>query len=159
MEYFLQQLKKKKSSQTFYVGDQFPYYYEFTYLRCFNPLQLLFALMMVKLSHLQPVDSQSFLTRVQQSLWAFLLSVRQDVPSSSGTFLPVACRLISNEAWFFRGCACVCVCALKSLSHVWLFATSWTVACQAPLSMGLLQLRILEWVAMPSSMGSSQPRD
>ena len=33
------------------------------------------------------------------------------------------------------------------LSHVWLFATSWTVACQAPLSMGILQARILEWVA------------
>ena len=30
---------------------------------------------------------------------------------------------------------------------------------QAPLSMGILQTRILEWVAMPSSRGSSQPRD
>ena len=37
-------------------------------------------------------------------------------------------------------------------------ATPWTVACQAPLSMGLLQARVLEWVAMPSSR-SSQPRD
>ena len=37
--------------------------------------------------------------------------------------------------------------------------TPWTVACQAPLSMGILQARILEWVAMPSSRGSSQPRD
>ena len=35
----------------------------------------------------------------------------------------------------------------------------WTVAHQAPLSMGILQARILEWVAMPSSRGSSQPRD
>ena len=34
-----------------------------------------------------------------------------------------------------------------------------TVAHQAPLSMGILQTRILEWVAMPSSRGSSQPRD
>ena len=30
---------------------------------------------------------------------------------------------------------------------------------QAPLSMGILQARILEWVAMPSSKVSSQPRD
>ena len=30
---------------------------------------------------------------------------------------------------------------------------------QAPLSMGILQARILEWVAMPSSRGSSSPRD
>ena len=33
------------------------------------------------------------------------------------------------------------------------------VACQAPLSMGILQARILKWVAMPFSRGSSQPRD
>ena len=33
------------------------------------------------------------------------------------------------------------------------------IAHQAPLSMGILQARILEWVAMPSSRRSSQPRD
>ena len=38
-------------------------------------------------------------------------------------------------------------------------ATPWTLAHQVPLSMGILQARILEWVAMPSSRGSSQPRD
>ena len=27
-------------------------------------------------------------------------------------------------------------------------ATQWTVACQAPLSMGILQARILKWVAI-----------
>ena len=37
--------------------------------------------------------------------------------------------------------------------------TPWTVTHQAPLSMGILQARILEWVAMPSSRESSQPRD
>ena len=46
------------------------------------------------------------------------------------------------------------ICA-QTLSRVRLFATP----CQAPLSMGILQARILEWVAMPSSKGSSQPRD
>ena len=45
------------------------------------------------------------------------------------------------------------------LSIVWFFATPWTVVRQAPLSMGILQARILERVAMPSSRGSSQPRD
>ena len=35
--------------------------------------------------------------------------------------------------------------------------TLWTVACQAPLSMP--QARILEWVAISFSRGSSQPRD
>ena len=38
-------------------------------------------------------------------------------------------------------------------------AAPWTVAHQAPLSTGILQTRILEWVAMSSSRGSSQPRD
>ena len=37
--------------------------------------------------------------------------------------------------------------------------TPWTAAPQAPLSLGILQVRILEWVAMPSTRGSSQPRD
>ena len=47
----------------------------------------------------------------------------------------------------------------QMLSCVWLFETPWTVACQSPLSMGILQARIPEWVAMPSSRGSSQPMD
>ena len=34
-----------------------------------------------------------------------------------------------------------------------------TVAHQAPLSVGILQARILQWVAMPSSRVSSQPMD
>ena len=45
------------------------------------------------------------------------------------------------------------------LSHVQLLAIPWIVALQAPLSMGILQTRILKWVAMPSSSKSSQPRD
>ena len=46
----------------------------------------------------------------------------------------------------------------KSLSHVQFFETAWTVACQAAVD-GILQARILEWVAVPFSRGSSQPRD
>ena len=33
----------------------------------------------------------------------------------------------------------------------------WTVACQAPLSMGILQARIQEWIAILFSRGSSLP--
>ena len=47
---------------------------------------------------------------------------------------------------------------LNHFSRFGLFPTLWTVACQAPLSMGILQIRILEWVAMPSSRASSQHR-
>ena len=45
-----------------------------------------------------------------------------------------------------------------SVTSVWLFATPWTVACRTPVH-GILQARMLEWVAMPSSRGSSRPRD
>ena len=44
------------------------------------------------------------------------------------------------------------------LSHVQLFATPWTVARQVSVH-GILQARILEWVAIPFSRGSSWPRD
>ena len=40
----------------------------------------------------------------------------------------------------------------KLLSPVWLFATPWTVH-------GILQAKILEWVAFFFSRGSSKPRD
>ena len=62
-----------------------------------------------------------------------------------------------------------------SLSCVWLFSTSWTVAKSTfawnspgkntgvgaiPFSVqGILHERILEWFAIPVSSGSSQPRD
>ena len=46
----------------------------------------------------------------------------------------------------------------RSRSHVRLFVTPWTVAFYAPLSMGILQARRLEGVAIPFSRGSSQPR-
>ena len=38
-------------------------------------------------------------------------------------------------------------------------ATPWTVACQVPLSMGILQARMLEKVVISFSRGSSQPRN
>ena len=51
------------------------------------------------------------------------------------------------------------LCCAELLSHVWLFATPWTIARQAPLSMGILQATILEWVAISFSRGSSHLRD
>ena len=48
---------------------------------------------------------------------------------------------------------------LSHYSCIWLFATLRMVASQAPFSMGILQLRIVELVAMPSSRGSFWSRD
>ena len=61
----------------------------------------------------------------------------------------------TKEIWLM-GSMCMHV---YVLSHAWLFATPWTIACQAPLSMGFFQAKILDQVAISSSKGSSQPRD
>ena len=53
---------------------------------------------------------------------------------------------------------CVHVCA-RSFQSCPTLCDLWTVTHQAPLSMGILQARRLEWVAMPHSRGSSKPRD
>ena len=50
-------------------------------------------------------------------------------------------------------------CAALSHSAVSDSVTPWTATHQAPLSIGILLSRILDWVAVPSSRGSSQPKD
>ena len=51
-----------------------------------------------------------------------------------------------------------CAVRAQSLSRVQLFVTPRTIALQAPLSTGILQVRILEWAAVSSSRGTP-PRD
>ena len=51
-----------------------------------------------------------------------------------------------------RVCVCVCVCerthaCVCAFSIVWLFATPWTIACQAPLSMEFSRLEY--WCGLP----------
>ena len=48
---------------------------------------------------------------------------------------------------------------LSRFSCVWFFATLWTIVCQAPLVHGILQARILDWVAISFSRGFSWPRN
>ena len=48
---------------------------------------------------------------------------------------------------------------LSRFSHVWLFVILWTVACEAPLSMGFCRQECWKWVAMNPSRGSSWSRD
>ena len=73
--------------------------------------------------------------------------------------LPEGCLLLAGHTDESVGLGLVRVCVLRCLTCVQLYVNPWTVARQAPLSMGILQARILEWVAMPSSRGSSPPRD
>ena len=65
-------------------------------------------------------------------------------------------QIKNGKQFFLQETLC---CGLSRFSCVQLFETPWTVACQTPLSMEILQARIVEWIAMPSSRGSSQPRD
>ena len=66
------------------------------------------------------------------------------------------CNQDYHFIWGPQGCyLCVLSCSVMSNS-LW---PLWTVACQAPLSMGILQPRTLEWVAITFSRVSSQHRD
>ena len=66
---------------------------------------------------------------------------------------PIHPLLLTALAWIVQQWCCVlCV---PSHSLVSDSATPWTGAHQAPLFIGILQARIPEWVAMPSSRGSS----
>ena len=87
---------------------------------------------------------------------SFLFFLPPSVPFLLSSFLstiavPVVVDLLSLVVVLFHS---VC----ESLSSIRLFATSRTVTCQAPLH-GILQARILEWVASPFSRESSPPRD
>ena len=75
-------------------------------------------------------------------------------------FDPWVGKILWRRAWqptsvFFLACT-----VLSHLSRVWLFVTPWTVGSLPGSSVhGILQAKILEWVAMPSSRRSSQPED
>ena len=76
----------------------------------------------------------TFIVDLQYSVSFRLIAKRLSFPYMYGLFLVA------------QSCRTLCV-------------TPWTVTFQAPLSMGIFQARILQWVSMPSSRGSSQPRD
>ena len=102
----------------------------------------------------------------------FLLSGEQSYQLKESVWLPsfqtlshlYLYRDLNLRSWMAVIWPNSCLCnwnqfAVLSWSAVSDATTPWTVAHQAPQSMGILQARILEWVAMPSFRGSSQPRD
>ena len=95
------------------------------------------------------MTSAAIKMRVQLSL--------QDPVSIPFGYIPTSGIVVSGSGSFSKYAVLCCValsCSVMSDS-----ATPWTVAHQAPLSMGILQAKILEWVAMPFSRGPSQTRD
>ena len=73
--------------------------------------------------------------------------------SESHFFFFFFCRNRKTHPKIYIETCAVCYHIWQLLCHIWHFATPWTIAHQAPLSMGILQARILEWGAMPSSRG------
>ena len=68
------------------------------------------------------------------------------------------CKLLpahSKPVFTFSAFCCCLVAQLCPNS----FTTPWNVSHQAPFVHGILQARLLEWVAIPFSRGSSLPRD
>ena len=89
------------------------------------------------------------------------LSVLKELTSFQGMISPfvLLCNFNTIKCSFKTILNILLLCCTQSLSCVRLFAIPWTVARQAPLSMGILQARIPEWAAIPSSRGSSRSRD
>ena len=86
----------------------------------------------------------------------------QAVQSSIFHATPISSQTSSYSTWrtihCFLGLTDLDVPALSNCSPPWLFRTLCIVAHQVTVS-GILQARILEEVALPSSRGSSPPRD
>ena len=133
-------------------------------LRLFSPLcrvrspaQSLFGGKVLHMLSLFSIGSSLFPDHTSCSLaiWSSeqVYSFRRWCVHSTSIFCWLLCLKSSQGRWLEKVWKC------QLLSRVLLFATPWTVAHQAPLSMGILQARILEWIAIPFSRGSSQPRD
>ena len=88
---------------------------------------------------------------VTGSRWKLLNCICLSDPFTDGNMLHPSGRLSCQLSFFsFRinWPHLIGECVL-SLIHVQFSVTPWTVTCQAPLSVGILQARILEWVVMP----------
>ena len=79
-----------------------------------------------------------FLLLEMPRIWVFLGGGKQHL-----------CWVLGANVWSY----CVYV---QSLSHFWLFATPWTLAAQAPLSMGFPRQEYWRWLPFPSP-GTSWP--
>ena len=93
----------------------------------------------------------------KQVTWSSLMA------TGLGNFLPLESGALREEWWGRMlpeppactwACSAVLCLVIQSCS-----ALCDPITCQAPLSTQILQERILEWIAMPSSRVSSQPRN
>ena len=113
--------------------------------------------LLVGLYHCQPASGGSAELAAAASLSAV---ISRDTLGSGKIHDVVSALCLHTGRWSVLS-ACTpetLLCCAQLLSCVQLFATP-KVAHQTPLSMGILQARILQWAAIPSSRGPAQPRD
>ena len=93
---------------------------------------------------------------VQWELETWKRGFRQRGRRRNTLAFPLPPQFPAGWCWFPEICMQACI--LSCFSRVWLFATG-PMDCSPPGSSvhGILQARILEWGAMLSSKGSSQP--
>ena len=109
-----------------------------------------------------PLPSRLPHNRLCFSLPLFLEAGSVCGSSCGGAFripLPSTHGVVGGGAYTVRENVCCAVLSRTWLYLVVLFETPPTVVRQSPLSVGILKARILEWIAMPFSRGSPQPRD
>ena len=81
-----------------------------------------------------------------------------EFPLLMSSFFKLGDNCFPVLCWFLLyKCEAAMPCWPQSLSCRWLIYTLWTIPHQAPLSMGILQARILEWAAIPSSRDLPSP--
>ena len=86
-----------------------------------------------------PETLVAFMVRINIFVnYCFIKKFFSAVPILLLEFCDVLLTRCIENLWRLVDKLCLCV-----LSHVQLFATAWTVACEAPLSMGFFQAKIL----------------
>ena len=93
-------------------------------------------------------DTTKWLTLPLEEIWKLSHTPKGFGTQGSPTSRPLC--IIILQAWF---------CRLLLLSRVQLFAVPWTYSLPGSSLHGILQARILEWIAVPFSRGSFWPRD
>ena len=109
--------------------------------------------------------SVSFLPWLSSSTWLIVLYIK--FFAKMLMWFSVSCQAcLRHWPWLFLisfvECSRLCVCdEVGDEVHVQSLQSYYPMDCSPPGSSihGILQARILEWVTMPSSKGSSQPRD
>ena len=92
-----------------------------------------------------------------------ILYIRSDQIRSVAQSCPTLCAYIKlnmyvHKTEYIYKCVCVCLCVSRSVG-VRLFSTTMDYSLPDYSVHGILQARVLEWVAIPFSRGSSWPRD